>query len=337
MQFQQPLYLYFLGVVLLLLLLFVLYIFRKKRVRKKLGDAKLIDALTQNYFHLGFVLKNVLLLLSLGSLIICAANLQEPNASNSNITRKGIDVLFALDVSSSMLTTDIQPNRLERAKSLILKIQEANTNNKYGLLLFAGNAYMQMPLSTDMATFKLVTTTASTTSVPTQGTQITEALLLANSAFSNKELKYKTLVLISDGENHETTALKTAERLRDSGIVINTIGIGSPEGMNIIDPTTNDFKKDNNGINIISKLNEAALKEISTTTGGKYFLYNNTDDVVKGISKEFAQMGTKVISDKSFTNYSSFYKWFAITAAILLLVQFFIPLQKNVLPQTVKA
>jgi Ca-activated chloride channel homolog len=336
MHFQQPIYFYLFVALGLLVLLFVLYLFHKKKVRKKLGDIALINDLTQNYLHTGFVFKNVLLLLGFGILIVCVANLQQPDASSSNITRKGIDVLFALDVSNSMLSSDIQPNRLERAKNLILKIQEANNNNKYGLMLFAGNAYMQMPLSTDMASFKLVTNAASVNSVPMQGTQITNALQLASTAFTNKELKYKTVVLISDGENHEASANKMAAQLRDSGVTVNTIGIGSVDGINIIDPITKDFKKDNNGINIISKLNETILKEIALATNGKYFLYTNTDDVVKGVSKEFSQMGTKVISDKSFSNYTSFYKWFGIVAGILLITQFFIPLQKRFVPKLIK-
>jgi Ca-activated chloride channel homolog len=330
MHWEQPIYFYGLLGAGFLLLLFILYLLHKKKVVAQLGDVTLIKQLTQNYKHQNFVIKNTVLLLSLFCLIFCVANLQGMGKSSS-FTRNGMDIICVLDVSKSMLANDIAPNRLERAKNFLLNVQEAFPQNKYGLILFAGYAYMQMPLTSDISTTRLLLNNATPYTVPTQGTQIKEALDLCKTAFSNKDKKFKTVILISDGENHESDNGGIVKELSDSGIVVYTIGIGTATGASIMDPETNDFKKDAAGKTIVSKLEDTYLKEIAKTTNGKYYAFTNSGAVLTDLKKEFATMGIKRIQDKSFMNFTSYYYWFAIPALVLLCITFFITnYKKNV-------
>ena len=185
-----------------------------------------------------------------------------------NVQRKGVDVMLVLDVSKSMLARDIKPSRLERAKQFLLRLVDQLPNDRIGLVLFAGRAYLQMPLTTDHGAAHMYIQEASPDAVPTQGTVIADALRMANAAFNSKERKYKSIVLVSDGEDHDPDAAKVAKQLAQDGVLINTVGIGSPEGSPIEDPVTGELKKDQEGHTVISKLNEAELQQLATATNG---------------------------------------------------------------------
>jgi Ca-activated chloride channel family protein len=170
--------------------------------------------------------------------------------------------------------------------------------------------------------------TAGPDAVPTQGTVISEALKTANSGFNSKERKFKAIVLISDGEDHDPEALKTAQSLAQGGAMINTVGIGSPEGVPIIDPATNQTKKDAEGNAIITKLNETELQQLSQATNG---IYVHLDDVDEAVARVMAQLDTiqqKATNDKSFIDYRNYFQWFLGVALLLLLAEFLIPERK---------
>ena len=201
-QFQHIELLPALAVIPLFVLLFVLVIRWKKTTIKKIGDLSLVNQLIKGYSAHKFVAKFILSLLALSAIIIGMMNLQKPGQME-NIERKGVDVLIALDVSKSMLAEDSKPNRLEVAKQLVNKLMNQLQNDRIGLILFAGRAYMQMPLTTDHGAARMYVQNASPDVVPTQGTVIGEALRLSSSAFNSKEKKYKAVVLITDGEDHD--------------------------------------------------------------------------------------------------------------------------------------
>ncbi|HEY4151534.1 MAG TPA: VWA domain-containing protein [Chitinophagaceae bacterium] len=317
------------GLALLLVgvLLYLEVLRWKRKTQQKIGEPALVKELTKSYSPFRFALKFIFVLVALGATIVAAANLQSQGAAET-VSRKGVDVMMVLDVSNSMLAEDIKPSRLERAKQLVTRLLDKMDNDRIGLVLFAGRAYMQMPLTNDHAAAKMYVQTAGPDAVPTQGTVIGEALKMASSGFNSKERKFKAIVLISDGEDHDPEALKVAKSLAQGGAMINTVGIGSPEGVPIIDPATNQTKKDVEGNAIITKLNEVELQQLSQATNG---IYVHLDDVDEAAAKIMAQLDTiqeKATNDKSFVDYKNYFQWFLGFALLLLLAEFLLPERK---------
>jgi Ca-activated chloride channel homolog len=328
LQFQHTQFLWLLAAIPFFIGLFVLLILWKRKVIKRMGDKKLVQQITANFSQNLFTLKFALLLFAIAAGVAAAMNLRKPGDADG-INRKGIDVMIALDVSKSMLAADIQPNRLERAKQFIGKLMNAMPNDRIGLVLFAGKAYMQMPLTTDHGAAQLFVSAASPDAVPQQGTVISEALKMSGNAFNTAERRYKAVVLISDGEDHDEEAVKTAKDLAEQGMMITTVGIGSPEGANIIDPATGESKKDETGNPVISKLNEEELKSIADNTNGTYIRLQGSDEAVEAVKKQLSQIESRAFGDISLTNFKTYYWWFAGGMLILLLAEYFIPERKK--------
>jgi Ca-activated chloride channel family protein len=296
----------------------------KKKTVARVGDPRLVQQLIKNFSSSRFLIKAVLVLLAFTALIIGAANPQRPGAMEK-INRQGVDVMLVLDVSKSMLAKDIKPSRLDRAKQLLLRLVDKLEEDRIGLVLFAGRAYLQMPLTTDHGAGHMYIEEAGPDVVPTQGTVIAEALKMANSSFNSKERKYKSIVLISDGEDHDPEALAVAKHLAENGVVINTVGIGSPEGSPIVDPATNELKKDEQGQTVISKLNEAELQQLADATKGQYIRLDNTEDALITITQQLNSIEKKSVSDAEFIEYKSYFQWLLAIALLLLLIEFFLP------------
>jgi len=313
---------YLVGLPVLLVLLFFLVRW-KKNTQARMGDPMLVKQLINTFSPVRFLIKVGLALLAFVVLVLGAANFQMPGAME-NVQRKGVDVMLVLDVSKSMLARDIKPSRLERAKQLLLRLTDRLENDRIGLILFAGRAYMQMPLTTDHGAARMYIQQASPDAVPTQGTVIGEALKMANAAFNSKERKYKSIVLLSDGEDHDPEALEIAKQLLQNGVMINTIGIGSPEGSPIVDPATGELKKDNQGQTVLSKLNEAELQQLSNTTNGQYIRLDNLDDALITMTQQLESAEKKSMSDAEFIDYKSFFQWFMAAALWLLVTEFFL-------------
>ena len=328
LQFQYIQFLLLLLFIPLLLIIFIYAIARKKAIRKKIGDPVLIKQLTAGYNPKAFLEKFLLVVLAFGLLVVVLANLRTA-ASEQKISRDGIDVMIALDVSKSMLAQDIKPTRLDRAKQVLSMLVDKLDNDRIGIVIFAGKSYLQMPLTADHAAAKMYLSAATIESVPTQGTVIADALRTCNAAFNAKEKKYKAVVLISDGEDHDETAIKTAQSMAASGVVIYTIGVGSPRGAPLIDETTSEAKLDNEGNTVISKLNEAELKMIAQKGNGQYLLFNNTDAVVSNISSQLGSMDQRTVTDDSLVNYKSYFQYFLAAAFLVLLIELFISERKR--------
>lgn len=256
--------------------------------------------------------------------ILALANFQEKDGTQS-IDKKGIDVVFALDVSKSMLANDEMPNRLEKAKLFINALIAEMVNNRSGLVVFAGGAYQQIPITTDQGAVKMILEAVNTNIIPNQGTVISEAITTANQMFEADWKKYKAIVLITDGEDHDEHALDAAKDAAATGTLIFTVGIGSPEGTTITDPTTKAPKKDQNGTIVISKLNETILKEIAQAGNGGYMQLKNINSAAQSIHQALDQMEKNKLGSSDLQQYKSYYQYFLIFAILLFLAFILVP------------
>jgi Ca-activated chloride channel homolog len=327
-QFQYKEFLLLFSALLVSSILFFLLLRWKKRTIKKIGEYTLVQQLIKNFSPRLFAGKFVLFSLAFALGIIAVANLRRPGSAE-NISRKGIDVVIALDVSKSMLATDLSPNRLERAKQMILKLMDRMPNDRIALVLFAGKAYMQMPLTIDHGAAAIFVSSATPDAIPAQGTVFSEALQMSARAFNTKEGRFKSVILISDGEDHDEEALKTAESISQQGIMVCTVGIGSPEGSQIPDNATNDYKRDAMGNIVISKLNEDELKQIAEKTNGIYVHFDSTDQTINDLMQQLSQVEKKTFTDVSLLNYTTYYMWFAGLMFLLLILEFLLPERKR--------
>ena len=327
LDFQNIEYLIVLAAIPLLLILYFFVLYWKKKTIKKIGDANLVKEMIKNYSSQKFALKFVLIVVAFTSTAFALANLRSPQGAEQ-VNRNGIDIMIALDVSKSMLAKDIKPNRLERAKQAIAKLIDKLDNDRIGIVVFAGRAYLQMPLTSDHGAAKMYLSAASTDAVPTQGTVISDALEMCNASFNTKEKKYKAVVLITDGEDHDESALEIAADMADEGIVINTVGMGSPEGATIIDELTNQDKKDINGNVVITKLNEEELKKIAEKGKGAYQRFTTTDELVNKLDAELGSMDQRTVTEDSLVNYQNYFPYFLLLALVLLVVELFVSERK---------
>ncbi len=317
------------GILLLvpLAIVFVVVLKWKKKVKKELGDEALVTALTADYSPKNYAYKFVFVLVAIALCMVGAANLRSPKQGTTG-NRTGVDVMVALDVSNSMLAEDIKPNRLERARQVLNKLIDGLGNNRLGLVVFAGKAFLQMPLTSDLAAAKLYVSNASPDAVPVQGTVIGQALKMCNASLDTKEKKFKAIILISDGEDHDENVDGVIKELQDQGTIVYTVGIGSPGGAPIFDAATNDFKKDENGNTVVSRLNEADLQKIAAQTGGEYHLFTTADAVADPILTGINQMQKKQIGGSGIRIYSSYFQIFLLVALVLLLLEILIPEKK---------
>ncbi len=319
-------YIHYLWLLLLLPVIVFIYFYavhKKKQAALKIGDAFLVNELTAGYNKKSYPKKFILLFFALLLVVLAIANFRTKTGTQT-ITRNGIDVMIALDVSKSMLAKDVQPNRLERAKQVLSKLIDKLSNDRIGIIIFAGRAYVQMPLTGDHAASKMYLNAASTEAVPMQGTVIGDALKMSYAAFNSKEKKYKAVILISDGEDHDDESISIAKEMATQGIVIHTVGIGSVEGTTIKEDITGEDKKDKDGNVVISKLNEEVLADIATSANGTYETYTNTEAVVNKLYRQLSTMDKRNVEDKSLTNYKSWFQIILGLSFLLLIIEIFI-------------
>jgi Ca-activated chloride channel family protein len=324
LSFEHKEFLLGLFALLPLIAIFIVVLRWKQKVKKALGDEELINQLTKNYSERLYKTKFIVVIIAFIASVIAAANLRKPLSGNKEPTA-GIDIMIALDVSKSMLSSDIKPSRLERAKQLISILIDKLENNRLGLVIFAGQAYLQMPLTPDLTEAKMFLSNASTDAVPVQGTRISEALQLCDNSLNTKEKKHKAVVLISDGEDHDPAAEKTAQQLSDDGVEVYTIGIGTVEGSPIMEPGTGSFKTDMNGKTVISKLNETELKSIALRTEGSYYHMENALATANEVANALNSMEKKLIEAGGEKEYFSFAPFFIAFAVLVLVIEVFIP------------
>jgi len=323
-QFQHINYLYALILLPLLVVLFVSVIYWRRKKLQKLGNERLFAGQIQGYIAGRNTFKFILLCIAFFTMVIGWANLRMGDKTEK-AERKGVDVVIALDVSKSMLAKDIQPDRLTRAKQLIMRMTDKMKNDRVALIVFAGKSYMQVPLTIDYSSVKMILQNVSPDIVPTQGTVISEAINMGVESFARNERKFKSLIVISDGEDHDQQAIDAARKAADEGVIIHTVGVGSAQGSTLYDPDTKSVKLDENGTPVISKLNEEALRSISMAGRGTYNLLQNPDEVAEKLNNSLESMEQKNLGSLMFTDFTSYFQYFLLAGFLLLLAEWALP------------
>jgi Ca-activated chloride channel family protein len=327
-QFQYPQLLWALAAIPVFILLYLLYKFWRKKTLKRIGDPHLVKELYKNYSSLKSTIKFSLALLAFAFGCIAMANPRVPDLTTAE-ARKGIDIMVALDVSNSMLANDVKPNRLTVAKRFISQLMNSLEDDRIGLVLFAGNAYVQMPLTFDHNAANMIVSIAAPSSFRSQGTVIGEALQKSDLAFQEESKRFKTIILITDGETHDENAVQQATELGNKGVMINTVGIGSEGGASIVDTLSGGVKKDLSGNIVVSKLNEPLLQQIASLTNGAYIRLNNTAEGSQQLVQHLAGIEKTALGDMSQLSYTSYYLWLAWPLFFLLVADIFISDKKK--------
>ncbi|MDA3880252.1 MAG: VWA domain-containing protein [Prolixibacteraceae bacterium] len=324
---------YMVALLIIPVLIIIYFIFRRKRKKaiEQFGNLEILEPLMPNASKARPGWKFTILLLAISLLIIGLAQPQF-GSKLQKVKRKGIELIIALDVSNSMMAEDIQPNRLERAKRAISLLTERLNNDKIGLIVFAGDAYVQMPITTDYTSTKLFLSSINTSIVPRQGTAIGSAIDLASKSFTPESESNKAIIIITDGENHEDDAISMAEAAQEKDIIVHTIGMGLPQGapIPVIKPNgQKDFRKDKNGEVVVTKLDEDMLQQIAAAGGGKYVRANNTEVGINAIFDEINKMQKTELESRVYSEYNDQFFYFIAAALILLLAEFLIMERKN--------
>ena len=307
---------------------YIAYTRHKRRQLEAFGDAELMESLMPNASRIRPTVKFSIVMVALTLLIFAAARPQFGQSERTE-KRQGIEAIVALDISNSMLAEDVAPNRLDRAKQMLSKLMDNMSNDKVGLVVFAGDAFVQLPITCDYVSAKMFLNSIKPELIKTQGTAIGQALSTSIRCFGEQSDASRAIILITDGENHEDDAVAVAKRAKEEGIQVLVVGIGKPEGSPLPIPGTNNFRKDRNGNVVVSKLNEEMCREIAQAGGGIYVRCDNSNTATKAIQKELNKLATQEIETQVFTDYNEQFQSFALIALLLLVIDFFIFNRKN--------
>lgn len=335
---ENSYYLYALLLIPFLILIFSLKIKWRKKTIKKIGDKFLLERLMPDLSKNNTVIKFTLILFAYLFLIIGLANPQI-GSKIEKIKRKGIDLMICLDVSNSMLAEDIKPDRLKCAKQSISKLIDKLQGDRIGIIIFAGQAYVQLPITTDYGAAKMFLSTINTDIIPAQGTAISAAINLASNSFDNDKHN-KAIVVITDGEDHEGDVMESIKNVKEKGIKIYTIGMGLPEGAPIPVYDKNNsqtgYKKDRQGNTVITKLDEAMLQQIAAEGEGIYVRANNSSAGLQKVFRDINKINKSEIESKMYTDYEDRFQYFIFPALILLLMELLIYEKKIKLFKNIK-
>lgn len=308
---------------------YVLITRHKRRQLSEFGDPELMAQLMPDASKSRPIVKFSLLMVALSLLIIAAARPQY-GQQEKTVKRQGIEVMVALDISNSMLAEDVAPNRLDRAKQMLSKMIDNMVDDKVGLVVFAGEAFTQLPITCDYVSAKMFLNTISPKLIPTQGTAIGAALQTAIRSFGSQESDAgRAIILITDGENHEDDAIAAAKQAQELGIQVFVIGIGKPEGSPIPVPGTNDYIKDRSGQVVVSRLNEEMCQEIAQAGKGAYVRCDNTNTAMRALQQELDRIATTDLETTVYADYNEQYQSFVLIALLLLVIDFFILMRQN--------
>lgn len=327
-RFAHPEYLFLLLIVPLLVGLFIYTRIQKKRKLQLFGDPALLASLMPN---VSFLRPRFKFYMQLTAVILMIVVMAQPQfgTKEEKQEKKGIEVMIALDVSNSMMAQDIQPARLDKAKMVLSKLVDGMTNDKVGLVVFAGDAYIQLPITADYVSAKMFMSSISPALVPRQGTAIGSAIDLCIKSFGEKSDVSRAIIVITDGENHEDDAVGAAKLAAENGIVVHVVGMGKPEGAPIPVDGTMSFRKDKEGNVVVSKLNEDMCRSIATAGGGTYVRADNQNSAYRVVSKELDNLAKSKLETRVFSDYNEQFQSFALLALILLFLDSFIFDRRN--------
>lgn len=328
-RFAHPELLYLLIVIPLLIVFYVVMVGKKKKAIAEFGNPELLKPLMPLLSFKRGAWKFVMLLLALVFVILGVAGPQF-GSKLQQVKKKGVELMIALDVSNSMMAQDIKPSRLEKAKMAISRLVEKLSNDKVGLIVFAGDAYVQLPITTDYSSAKLFLSNISTDIVPVQGTAIGAAIDLAAKSFTPETETSKAIIVITDGENHQDDAIAAAKKAHEKGIAIHTIGMGLEQGAPIPEKgQPGQFMKDGSGNIVVSKLDEQTLREIAKAGEGIYVRASNTDVGLTQLLDEVNRMEKSLLEERVYTDYAEKYQYFLLVGLFFVFVEFMILGRKN--------
>tara|TARA_R110001583_G_scaffold176620_1_gene331356 strand:+ start:6172 stop:7221 length:1050 start_codon:yes stop_codon:yes gene_type:complete len=329
-QIEEPTYFLYLTIIPAIFVLFLLVLWWKNRTQKNFADKNLIEKLSSEKSTFKSFLKITMICLGLAFLIISLTN-PKMGTKLETVKRQGVDIVFALDVSKSMLAEDIAPSRLDKAKQIITKIIDNLGSDRVGIIIYAGNSYPLLPITTDHAAAKMFLQNANPDMVSSQGTAINEAIERALTYFDNEEQTNRFLFIVSDGEDHEENTITLAQEAQKEGIKIYTVGVGTNDGGPI--PIKNNgggisYKKDSKGDVVITKMKEDVLKEIAAEGKGKYINGNKTQETIDIIEDLLVKAEKSEFETKQFSDFKDQFQWF-IGFGLLFLILDVLLLEKK--------
>ena len=339
LRFEYIELLYMLFGIPFIILIIWLNIRWRKRALAAFGEKKVLSKLMLSYSKNRQILKNILTVLIFISLIIGLSNPQI-GIKMEEVKREGVDLMIAIDLSNSMLVEDIKPNRIERAKQAISRLIDKLEGDRIGLVVFAGEAYVQLPITTDYSAAKLFLSSLNTNIVPTQGTSIGSAINTCRKSFDMDNSQNKAIIIITDGETHDEEAIDAAKKAKEEGVFVHTLGMGLTQGgaIPIYNKYGNNigFRKNKDGETIVSQLNESLLRQIAQAGNGTYIRANNSQAGLSTLFNEINKMEKKEIGTMIFTQYKDRFQFFIVFALVLLFLDFFLLDRRNRWSKTIK-
>jgi len=325
-QLEEKIWFWFLLVIPAIGLLFLILQLWKRQAQKKFASKKLLNKLSPNRSVFKSVLKLITLSLAFACLTIALVN-PKIGTKLETVKRQGVDIVFAIDVSKSMLAEDIAPNRLEKSKQLVAQIINNLASDRIGIIAYAGKAFPQLPITTDYGSAKMFLQSMNTEMLSSQGTAIDEAIQLARTYYDDEEQTNRVLIILSDGEDHNDVAVDIAEAAAEEGIKIFTIGVGDAKGGPIPIKRNGivlNYKKDSKGETVITKLNEETLMQIADEANGEYINGRNTSQVVEAVRDILNKMDKTEFEAKQFAEYKDQFQWFLGLGIFFLLIDIFL-------------
>ena len=327
-RFEEPAYLYILLLLPLLAAFYLYSNYRRRYAIRQFGDPELMAQLMPEVSKYRPDVKFCIVLIVLGLFAVLLARPQF-GSKLETVKRQGVEVMIALDISNSMLAQDVQPSRLSKAKRLVSQLVDKMENDKVGMIVFAGDAFTQLPITSDYISAKMFLESIDPSLISKQGTAIGTAISLASRSFTPQEGVGRAIIVITDGENHEGGALEAAKAAADKGIQVNVLGVGSPDGSPIPVEGTKDFRRDKNGNVIVTRLNEQMCQEIAKDGRGIYVRVDNTNNAQKIISKEIDKMAKADVETQVYTEFNEQFQAIAWIIFLLLLTEMLILERKN--------
>jgi Ca-activated chloride channel family protein len=332
MELDEKKYLYLLFILPIVVLVFLLNLYWKRKKQREFGDLDLVRKLSPESSVFKPVLKLVMILLALAGIIFGLVN-PKIGTKMETVKREGIDIVFAMDVSKSMLAEDVAPNRLEKSKQIVSQIINDLGSDRIGIVAYAGSAFPVLPITTDYSVAKMFLQSMSPDIVSSQGTSLDEAIKLSSTYFEDKSKTSKLLILISDGEDHSEGAQAAAEEANKLGMKIITIGLGTEKGANIPlkrNGVIESFQRDNQNNVVITKLNQEGLKTIAKVTNGGYINGNNTNEVLDYVKNALNNIEKTEFQSTQMADFQSQFQWFlGFAFAVLFLDIFFLERKTN--------
>ncbi|MFY0712263.1 VWA domain-containing protein [Seonamhaeicola sp. NFXS20] len=325
-QLEEKIWFWALLIIPVIILFFLVLQLWKYKTQRKFADKSLLKRISPNTSLFKSVLKIIVLSLAFLCLTLALVN-PKIGTKLETVKREGVDIVFAVDVSKSMLAEDVAPNRLEKSKQLVTQIINNLASDRVGIIAYAGKAFPQLPITTDYASAKMFLQGMNTNMLSSQGTAINEAIKLASSYFDDEQQTNRVLIIISDGEDHSEEAAAVAEQASEEGIRIFTIGVGDVKGGPIPikrNGVVLNYKKDSQGETVITRLNEETLKAIAEEANGAYINGKNTKNVVEHIKEILTKMDKTEFEAKQFSDFKDQFQWFLGFGIFFLLLDVFL-------------